>query len=105
MTSTASLCQILDGLRNVSFNTMESHWKTIPTLQHNKKEVGTRNHWKLLNAEGVQGPLNQRSDVKEAKQTCKSLYHEHIQLSLEVETNLSLQSNRSGKGSTNSLKT
>ena len=34
--------------------------------------------WKLsLNAEGIQGPFNQRSDFKEAKQTCKRLYHEY----------------------------
>ena len=33
--------------------------------------------WKLsLNAEGIQGPLSQRSDFVEAKQTCKRLYHE-----------------------------
>ena len=30
-----------------------------------------------LEAEGIQGPLNQRSDFKEAKQTCKRLYHEY----------------------------
>ena len=44
------------------------------------KEERSRNEksWKLsLNAEGTQGPLNQRSDFKEAKQTCKRLYQEH----------------------------
>ena len=44
MTNTANLCQILGGLRKSSFTTMKSHWKTIPTLQPDKKEVGTRNH-------------------------------------------------------------
>ena len=29
-----------------------------------------------MNAEGAQGPLNQRSDFKDAQQTCKRLYHE-----------------------------
>ena len=48
MTHTASLCRTLGGLRNRSFNTMESHWKTIPTWPHNKKEVGTRNHGNFL---------------------------------------------------------
>ena len=48
MTNTASLFQILGGLRNVSFNTMKSHWKTIPTLLHSKKEVGTRDHGNFL---------------------------------------------------------
>ena len=34
--------------------------------------------WKLsVNAEGIQGPLNQRSVFKEAKQTCKRLSHEY----------------------------
>ena len=34
--------------------------------------------WKIsLNAEGIQGPLNQRSDLKEAKQKCKRLCDEH----------------------------
>ena len=43
------------------------------------KEERCRNEnaWKLSsNAEGVQGPLNQRNDFKDAKQTCKRLYHE-----------------------------
>ena len=30
-----------------------------------------------LNADGFQGPLNQRSDSKHAKQTCKRPYQEH----------------------------
>ena len=34
--------------------------------------------WKIsLNAEGIQGPLNQRSDFKVAKETMKRLYDEH----------------------------
>ena len=32
MTNTANLCEILGGVRNVSPNTMKSHWKTTPTL-------------------------------------------------------------------------
>ena len=48
MANTASLCQILDGLRNRSFNTMRWHWKTIPTLQQNKKEAGTKSHGSFL---------------------------------------------------------
>ena len=31
----------------------------------------------FLNAEGIQGPLNQRSDFMEAKLKCKRLYDEH----------------------------
>ena len=48
MTNTASLCQILGGLRNRSFNTMTSHWKTTPTWLHGKEEVGTRSHGQFL---------------------------------------------------------
>ena len=61
------------------------------TMQHDKialedhsytatREEGSRNDnsWKLsLNAEGVQGPLNQLNDFKEAKQTRKTPHHEH----------------------------
>ena len=43
MTNTASLCQMLSGLRNRSFNMMQSHWEIIPTWLHGKKEVGTEN--------------------------------------------------------------
>ena len=32
---------------------------------------------KSVNAEGIQGPLNQRSDFNDAKQTMKRLYDEH----------------------------
>ena len=42
--------------------------------------TGSRNEksWNLsLKTEGTQGPLNQRSDFQEAKQTCKRLYHEY----------------------------
>ena len=35
-------------------------------------------YWKIsLRAEGIQRPLNQRSDLKEMKQKCKRLYDEH----------------------------
>ena len=64
---------------------MQYYKKTIPTLRQEKKEVGTRRHGNLLNAEGVQGPLKQRSDFIEAKQTCKRLYDEHTAVT-EVET-------------------
>ena len=36
------------------------------------------NSWKLSsNAEGANGPLNQRDDFKDGQETCKRLYHEH----------------------------
>ena len=43
MTNTASLCRILGGLKNRSFNMMQSHWKIIPAWLDGKKEVGTEN--------------------------------------------------------------
>ena len=69
MTNTANLCLILGGLRKVSCNATKSHWKTIPILQQEKKEVGTRNHGHSRWTQKVQGPLNQRSHFKQAKQT------------------------------------
>ena len=49
--------------------------------------------WKMsLNAEGIQGPLNQRSDVMEANQKCKRLLTNKQQL-LEMKTNQSLSDN------------
>ena len=62
MTNTTKLGQVLGGLRKEKSNTTKSHWKTILTLQQEKKEVGTRNPGNSLNAEGVQGPLYHFSD-------------------------------------------
>ena len=51
---------------------LEDHSHTATKEERRRNE----NSWKLsLNAEGTQGPLNQRSDFKQAKQTCKILYH------------------------------
>ena len=76
-TDAANLCQILGGLSNVSFNTMKSHGKTIPTLQQDKKEVGTKNHGNFhwvqrytRTIESAQGLLKRRS--RHTK-----LYHEY----------------------------
>ena len=104
MTNTESLCQILGGLRNRSFNMTQSHWKIIPSWLHGKKEVGTESLGNLsLNAEGIQGPLNQRSDCIEAQQKCNRLYDEHTAMSLETETTLPLH-NKSGNSLINNLK-
>ena len=47
----------------------------VATLQERSRNVKS---WKLsLNAEGISGPLNQRSDFQEAKETWKRLYHEY----------------------------
>ena len=48
MTNTASLCQALGGLRNRSFNMMQSHCKITLTWLHGKKEVGTENPGNFL---------------------------------------------------------
>ena len=65
MTNTASLCQILGGLRNRSFNTMKSQWKTIPSWPHGKKDVGTRNPGQILWMQKVfKGHWLSRSEAK-----------------------------------------
>ena len=52
---------------------------------HCDKRSRKENSWKLsLNAEGVQGPLNQRSDFEEAMQTCKRLYLEYTAITGSV---------------------
>ena len=58
---------------------------------------------KSSNAEGIQGPLNQRSDLKEAKKHAKNCMT-NIQQSMEMETNLSLLGNKSGNGLVDNLK-
>ena len=74
MTNTASLCQILGGLRNRSFNMTQSHWKVIPTW------LQERSRWNIsLNAEGFQGPLNQRGECTEAKQKRRRLCDEYVE--------------------------
>ena len=51
--------------------------------------------WKMsLNAEGIQGTLNQRSDLSKNAKDCMT----NGQQSLEMETNLSLLDNKSGYG-------
>ena len=62
--NTANLCQIL--------------WIDHSYTATREERIRHEKSWKLsLNAEGVQGPLNLRSAIKEAKQTCKRLYQEH----------------------------
>ena len=52
----------------------EDHSYTATREERNRKG----NSWKLsLNADGANGPLDQRDDFKDAKETCKRLYHEH----------------------------
>ena len=65
----------------------QSHVATRQERSRNGKS------WKFsLNADGIQGPLNQRSDFVEAKREC------------EMETNRSLLHNKSGNGLINNLK-
>ena len=53
---------------------LEDHCYVATQQERSRNEKS----WKLsLNAEGIQGPLNQRSGFKEAKKTCKRLYHEY----------------------------
>ena len=53
---------------------LEGHSYTATRQERSQNDKS----WKFsLNAEDIQGPLNQRSDFKQAKQTCKRLYQEH----------------------------
>ena len=49
------------------------------------QERSRKKSWNIsFNAEGFQGPLNQRSDFIEAKQKCKRLYDEHTAITGDV---------------------
>ena len=72
------LCQILGGLRKQIIQyfeiALEDH-SYVATWQERNRNGKS---WTFsLNAEGIQGPLNQRSDFIEAKQKCKRLHDEH----------------------------
>ena len=88
MTHAASLCQILGGLRSRLFRMTNLHWKTTPKLLQEMKELETRKiNWVLsLDNEGVQGPLNQRTDFVEAKRELKRLHDEHVKETSEGST-------------------
>ena len=62
---------IEEGIMQYDNIALEDHSYTATREERSRNE----NSWKLsLNAEGVQGPF---SAVRDAKQTCKRLYHEH----------------------------
>ena len=85
MTITASLCQILGGLRSRLFSMTNLHWTTNPTLQQQRKRTRNEKTWAIsLSKEGVQGPLNQRPDFVEAKREIKRLHDEHVKETSEV---------------------
>ena len=77
MINTANLCLDIgwneEGVMKFDKIALEDNSYTATREERSRNESS----WKLLlNAEGVQGPLNQRSDFKEAKQTCKRLCRE-----------------------------
>ena len=78
---------------------VEDHSYVATRQERSRNETS----WKLsLNAEGIQGPMNQRSDFKEAKQTCKRLYHEFS--TITGSGNEPIPPDKSDKGAINSLK-
>ena len=79
MTNTANLCQILKGLRRISFNTMKSHGKSILTLQQEKKSERELME-KFIKYRGNTRTWNQRSDFEETKKTCKRLCQEQTEI-------------------------
>ena len=79
---------------------LEDHSYTATTEERSRNE----NSWThSLHAEGAQGPLNQRGDLRMQNRHAKDCTMS-FQQSPEVETNPSLQSNKSDKGAINSLK-
>ena len=65
-------CCVLDNRK--------TKYACIVEAEESRRERMEGSHHKSLEdhiAEGIQGPLNQRSDFEEAKQTCERLYHEY----------------------------
>ena len=81
MTNTASLCQKLDGLRNRSFSTIKVALQDHSCVATQQERSRNEKSWKLsLNAEAIQGPLNQRSDFKgeaNMQKTVSRIYGNH----------------------------
>ena len=74
----ANLCLILVGMRKEKCNTTRSHWRTIPTLRRQKKDVGTRIHGHTHWMQKVhKDHCISAATFKDAKPTCKRLYHEY----------------------------
>ena len=72
---------------------LEDHFYVATWQERSRNEKSWKISWK---AEGIQGPLNQRSFI-ETKQKCRRLYDEHAAITGD-ETNLSLLGNKSGNG-------
>ena len=71
-------CQKLDGMKKNIMEydkiALEENSCTATSEERRRNE----NSWKLSsNAEGAHGPLDQRDDLKDAKEICKRLYCEH----------------------------
>ena len=67
--------------------TMKSHWKTTLALQQKKKSERDIKETFYECRRYSRGPLNQRSDFREAKQTCKRLHHEYTAITEVVSGN------------------
>ena len=80
MTNTVSLCQMLGGSEEqiIQYDAIALEDRSyIATWQERSRN---NKSWTFsLIKEGIQGPMNQRSDLKEAKQTCKRLCHEYTE--------------------------
>ena len=85
-------------------NAQRKQYKSILERSTTEERSRNENSWTLsLNAEGAQGPLNQRSDVKDAKQTCKRLYHECTAITGSGNKPVLQSNNKSDKGLIDSL--
>ena len=78
MTNTANLCQMLGWTEEGVFQFNEIALEDYSSTATREERSLHENSWKLSsNAEGANGPLNQRDDFKDGQETCKRLYHEH----------------------------
>ena len=85
-TGESSAAQSWKGSKQIFF--IGNHWPTLAGWERHNGDHSynatrgerSRNErsWRLvLNAEGAQGPLDQRDDNKQAKETCNKMYKEH----------------------------
>ena len=66
-------------MKRKSDNTTHLPWKTILMKLHLKKGDDWKKNWKFVLDKGVQGPIRQRPDFREAKHAYRRLHKEHVE--------------------------
>ena len=76
-----SRCLMKVGKKRKSDSTTHLPWKTIPVKLHLQKgdDDGKGTGLLFLNKVGVQGPIRQRPDLREAKHANRRLFKEHVE--------------------------